>query len=90
MVFKQVGKTVAPPRVAVSVSYSIDRHILLLVAAALIFVPRRDEKYYDFFGMLGFLSTTAISLYYPSLRAKFISENSVPIPPITSFASRHK
>lgn len=36
--------------------------------AALIFVPQQQEIFYDFTGALGFLSSTFVSLYYPSLR----------------------
>lgn len=56
---------------------------------AAIFVPQQNEKYYDLGGALGFLSTTAVSLYYPALKAKFITR--VPgaiFPPLTSFAPR--
>ena len=45
--------------------------------------------YYDFAGAAGFLSTTFVSLYYPSLRAKFWDK--IPgavIPSIQSFAPR--
>ena len=60
----------------------------MFVVAAAIFVPQKDEKYYDLFGMLGFLSTTATSLYYPSLKARYILGKDVPLPSITSFAPR--
>ena len=41
-------------------------------ACAALFVPHQTEKYYDFCGSLGFLSTTLVSLY-PSLRASSFS-----------------
>ncbi|KDQ57220.1 hypothetical protein JAAARDRAFT_35830 [Jaapia argillacea MUCL 33604] len=54
-----------------------------------IFVPLASEKYYDLSGALGFLSTTAISLYYPSLRAKYwLRLPGATLPPIGSFAAR--
>ncbi|KZT41773.1 DUF1295-domain-containing protein [Sistotremastrum suecicum HHB10207 ss-3] len=54
-----------------------------------VFVPLQNEKYYDLGGAAGFLSTTFVSLYYPSLRAKYWDR--IPgalLPSITSFAPR--
>ncbi|PPQ77136.1 hypothetical protein CVT25_010830 [Psilocybe cyanescens] len=55
---------------------------------ALIFVPQQNEKYYDFGGAVGWLSTTFLSLYYPALKAKYW--NGVPgsLPALSSFAPR--
>jgi hypothetical protein len=39
---------------------------------ALIFVPLQTVKFYDFCGSLGFLCSTAVSLYYPSIKARFL------------------
>ncbi|KAJ3554543.1 hypothetical protein NM688_g3052 [Phlebia brevispora] len=61
----------------------------LQTVLAIIFVPQANEKYYDFGGAAGFLSTTLVSLYYPSLRAKFWDR--IPdamLPNLTSFAPR--
>ncbi|KAL5525597.1 hypothetical protein ACEPAG_6933 [Sanghuangporus baumii] len=55
---------------------------------ALIFVPQKNEMFYDFGGALGFLSTTFISLYYPALRDKYILKRDIPLPRLSSFASR--
>ena len=42
--------------------------------AALIFVPQQQDKYYDFTGALGFLSSTFVSLYYPALKVLLYPE----------------
>ncbi|KAF5379805.1 hypothetical protein D9615_005682 [Tricholomella constricta] len=55
---------------------------------ALIFVPQRNEKYYDLGGALGFLSTTFISLYYPALKDKFYYGIPGALPALSSFAPR--
>ncbi|TFY80660.1 hypothetical protein EWM64_g3355 [Hericium alpestre] len=59
-------------------------------ALAAVFVPAANEKFYDLGGALGFLSTTFVSLYYPTIKAKFwdgIGRN-VQWPPLSSFAPR--
>ncbi|KAF8959527.1 hypothetical protein BDZ97DRAFT_1837545 [Flammula alnicola] len=55
---------------------------------ALIFVPQQNEIFYDLGGAVGWISSTFLSLYYPSLKAKFW--NGVPgaLPALTSFAPR--
>jgi hypothetical protein len=55
---------------------------------AAIFVPQQNEKYYDLCGAVGWLSTTFISLYYPTLRATFFEGNIIPLPPLSSFGPR--
>lgn len=56
---------------------------------AVIFVPQANEKYYDLGGALGFLTSTFVSLYYPSLKARYwYNLPGVQLPPITSFAPR--
>ena len=56
---------------------------------ALIFVPQANEKFYDLGGAMGFLTSTFVSLYYPSLKAKFWYKlPNAQLPPITSFAPR--
>ncbi|KAJ3732126.1 DUF1295-domain-containing protein [Lentinula guzmanii] len=55
---------------------------------ALIFVPQRNEKYYDLGGAVGFISTTFASLYYPALKENFIQGKLLPLPPLSSFAPR--
>ncbi|TDL20775.1 DUF1295-domain-containing protein [Rickenella mellea] len=60
----------------------------LQAALAAIFVPQANEKYYDLGGAFGFLSTTFISLYYPSLKDKFYIGKPGPLPRLTSFAPR--
>ncbi len=52
-------------------------------------MPQANEKYYDLGGALGFVSTTVLSLYYPSFKAKFWDGASgVVIPKLTTFAPR--
>lgn len=61
----------------------------LQAGCAAYFVPRANEMYYDFAGAAGFLSTTFVSLYYPSLKAKFWDK--IPgavLPGLQSFAPR--
>ncbi|KII89846.1 hypothetical protein PLICRDRAFT_52988 [Plicaturopsis crispa FD-325 SS-3] len=53
-----------------------------------IFVPQENEKYYDLGGAAGFLSTTFISLYYPSLKSKYWHKLPISLPALTSFAPR--
>lgn len=55
---------------------------------AAIFVPRANEKWYDLGGTLGFLSTTFVSLYYPTLKARYWEGANYPFPPLSSFAPR--
>ncbi|KAF8150655.1 hypothetical protein B0H34DRAFT_729718 [Crassisporium funariophilum] len=55
---------------------------------ALIFVPQQNEKYYDLAGAVGWMSTTFLSLYYPSLKAKFWHGVPAALPSITAFAPR--
>lgn len=56
---------------------------------ALIFVPQANEMFYDLGGAAGFLSTTFISLYYPSLKAKFWDRNAAAVvPTLRDFPSR--
>ncbi|KAJ3876275.1 DUF1295-domain-containing protein [Lentinula edodes] len=55
---------------------------------ALVFVPQRNEKYYDLGGAVGFISTTFASLYYPSLRESVIRGKLLPLPPLSHFAPR--
>ncbi|EPQ54180.1 DUF1295-domain-containing protein [Gloeophyllum trabeum ATCC 11539] len=57
----------------------------LQAVLAAIFVPQANEKYYDLGGSLGFLSTTFVSLYYPSFKAKYWDGLPVSLP---SFAPR--
>ncbi|KAJ3921761.1 hypothetical protein F5877DRAFT_35324 [Lentinula edodes] len=55
---------------------------------ALVFVPQRNEKYYDLGGAVGFISTTFASLYYPSLRESVMGGKFLPLPPLSHFAPR--
>lgn len=56
---------------------------------AVIFVPQANEKYYDLGGALGFMTSTLVSLYYPSLKARYWYRlPGVQLPPITSFSPR--
>ncbi|KAJ3898755.1 hypothetical protein F5879DRAFT_979451 [Lentinula edodes] len=55
---------------------------------ALVFVPQRNEKYYDLGGAVGFISTTFASLYYPSLRKSVMGGKFLPLPPLSHFAPR--
>ena len=65
-----------------------DLNTTLVLAA--IFVPQANEKWYDLGGSLGFLSTTFISLYYPTLKAKYWEGANVSFPPLSSFAPRQQ
>ncbi|PPR03077.1 hypothetical protein CVT24_012390 [Panaeolus cyanescens] len=55
---------------------------------ALLWVPQQEDRFYDLCGSIGWLSTAALSLYYPSLKAKFWDGLPVSLPAITSFAPR--
>lgn len=56
---------------------------------AAIFVPQAKELWYDLGGGLGFLSTTLVSLYYPSLKAKLWDNTPhAAMPSMTDFAPR--
>ncbi|EJD06997.1 DUF1295-domain-containing protein [Fomitiporia mediterranea MF3/22] len=55
---------------------------------ALIFVPQKNERFYDLGGALGFLSTTFVSMYYPALRDKYVLGKNIPLPRLSSFAPR--
>jgi hypothetical protein len=61
-------------------------HCVSVLAA--IFVPQANEMYYDLGGAFGFLSTTFVSLYYPSLKAKYWHGVNISFPPLSSFAPR--
>lgn len=58
------------------------------VVFALVFVPQQNDKFYDLGGAVGWLSSTAISLYYPSVKAKFWDGTPGALPRLTSFAPR--
>ncbi|KAA1467315.1 DUF1295-domain-containing protein [Dentipellis sp. KUC8613] len=62
----------------------------LQAAFAAAFVPQANEKFYDLGGALGFLTTTAASLYYPALKAKFWDGlgRAAPLPALSSFHPR--
>ncbi|KAI0050461.1 DUF1295-domain-containing protein [Auriscalpium vulgare] len=61
----------------------------LQAVLAAIFVPQANEKYYDLGGALGFISTTFVSLYYPTLKAKLWEGKAyATFPPLSSFAPR--
>jgi len=60
----------------------------LQTVLAAIFVPQANEKWYDLGGALGFLSTTFVSLYYPTLKARYWEGANVPFPTLSSFAPR--
>ncbi|KAF9066404.1 hypothetical protein BDP27DRAFT_1297452 [Rhodocollybia butyracea] len=55
---------------------------------ALAFVPQHNEKYYDLGGAIGFISTTLVSLYYPSLKQSYTQRQLIPLAPLSSFAPR--
>jgi len=55
---------------------------------ASIAVPKQEDRVYDLAGSIGFLSTTAVSLYYPSLHAKYIQGSKIPLPALGDFAPR--
>ncbi|KAF8912346.1 DUF1295-domain-containing protein [Mucidula mucida] len=56
--------------------------------AALIFVPQKQEMYYDLCGSFGFMSTTFLSLYYPALKTKYWDGFNIALPTVSSFAPR--
>jgi len=60
----------------------------LLAVLATVFVPQAKEKWYDLRGSLGFLSTTFVSLYFPTLQARYWHAASVSFPPLSSSAPR--
>lgn len=62
--------------------------MLSILVLAAVFVPQANEKWYDLGGSLGFLSTTFISLYYPTLKVKYWEGINIPFPPLSSFAPR--
>ncbi|KJA26252.1 hypothetical protein HYPSUDRAFT_159182 [Hypholoma sublateritium FD-334 SS-4] len=55
---------------------------------AAIFVPQQNDKFYDLGGAIGWMSSTAISLYYPSLKARFWDGVPGALPRLSSFAPR--
>jgi len=58
-------------------------------ALAVIFVPQANDKFYDLGGALGFVTSTFISLYYPSMRAKYWDKvPNAQLPSMISFAPR--
>ncbi|KZT07686.1 DUF1295-domain-containing protein [Laetiporus sulphureus 93-53] len=61
----------------------------LQTALAAVFVPQRNDKFYDLGGALGFLSTAFISLYYPYVKANYLNGRKLSaVPSIISFAPR--
>jgi len=50
-------------------------------------VPQQNERYFDLLGSIGFLSSTAFSLYYPTLRGRWLGQRT-PFPPFRSFHPR--
>ncbi|KAK4688178.1 hypothetical protein P7C73_g1939, partial [Tremellales sp. Uapishka_1] len=49
-------------------------------------VPTQTEKYYDLAGSLGFITTTALSMYYPSVKSLFTNGPRIPFHlPTTAF-----
>ncbi|CAO1620340.1 unnamed protein product [Parajaminaea phylloscopi] len=57
-------------------------------ACASLAVPKKTEKYYDLCGSLGFITAAGFSLYWPSLRAKFLLGSQAALPAITAFHPR--
>jgi hypothetical protein len=60
----------------------------LLAVLAAVFVPQANEKWYDLGGSLGFLSTTFVSLYYSTLKARYWHATDVSFLPLSSLAPR--
>ncbi|EGG01942.1 uncharacterized protein MELLADRAFT_38825, partial [Melampsora larici-populina 98AG31] len=58
------------------------------VACASVAIPLQTETFYDLSGSLTFISCTALSLYYPSLKDRYIYKSSKPLPRISSFHTR--
>lgn len=58
------------------------------IVAGSIFVPLAEDKFFDISGTLGFFTTTFVSLYYRSLKAKFIDGLPIELPGLSGFASR--
>ena len=47
-------------------------HLLkFCIVAGLIFVPQANEKYFDLAGSIGFLTSTVVSIYYPTLKERY-------------------
>ncbi|KAG7089924.1 hypothetical protein E1B28_011556 [Marasmius oreades] len=55
---------------------------------ASVFVPLQEDRYYDLAGSIGFLSTTFVSMYYPTLRDSFAARELLPLPALSTFAPR--
>ncbi|TFK28180.1 DUF1295-domain-containing protein [Coprinopsis marcescibilis] len=55
---------------------------------AAIFVPLQTDVCFDMGGALGWLATTFVSLYYPTLKARLWEGQDVPFPPFSSFPKR--
>ncbi|KAK1227678.1 hypothetical protein PQX77_009303 [Marasmius sp. AFHP31] len=55
---------------------------------ASIFVPLQDDRCYDLGGTIGFLTTTFVSVYYPTLRASFEAGKLLPLPSLSNLAPR--
>lgn len=73
---------------ASQIQTSIQPLTLRYAVLAAVFVPQANEMFYDLGGALGFLSTTAVSLYYPALRAKYWDGANIQLPSLFSLAPR--
>ncbi|KAF7985634.1 hypothetical protein HWV62_2141 [Athelia sp. TMB] len=61
---------------------------LLQTLFAAVFVPQANEMFYDLGGAMGFLTTTATSLYFPALKSKYWDGAAIALPRLQSFAPR--
>lgn len=57
-------------------------------AFAAVAIPLQTEKFYDFAGGLGYISSTLVSLYYPTIRSYIGNGPRLPFPPLSSHAPR--
>jgi hypothetical protein len=74
--------------ILVSMLWTVSHYETCISVLATIFVPQANEMYFDLGGTLGFLSTTFVSLYYPSLIAKYWQGANILLPRLSDFAPR--
>jgi len=63
----------------------MSKSLITLLVSAVVFVPQQNDKYFDLCGTAGWMSTAFISLYGPSLKAKFWDGIQRPWPSLSSF-----
>lgn len=61
---------------------------LVLAAVGAICIPLQEDRFYDLAGSLGFIATTFVSMFYPTLKASWDSGALLSLPGLDTFASR--